>query len=124
MQLESSTLGYLMDHIVAGRSIMPGAAMFEMAAAAGRTVADSAAGRELCLLSVAIPAPVVLHVGAQQTVECTLNWRTGAVQLQKVASGQSEHGWQRNALLSANFTRALLDRSRDNIRYRSRAFSC
>ncbi len=91
MQLGSSTLGYLMDHIVAGRSIMPGAAMFEMAAAAGRTAADTAAGRDLCLLGVAIPAPVVLHLGAQQTVECTLDWRSGAVQLQKVASGQGEH---------------------------------
>lgn len=86
MQLASSALGYLLDHVVAGRSILPGAAMFEMAAAAGRTAADAAAGRDVCLLGVAIPAPVVLQVGALQSVECTMHWASGAVHLQKSAS--------------------------------------
>lgn len=89
MQLASSALGYLLDHIVAGRSILPGAAMFEMAAAAGRTASDAAAGRDVGLLDVAIPAPVILQVGARQSVECVMHWGSGSVQLQSTApSGQ------------------------------------
>lgn len=37
-QLGGPALALLQDHIVAGRSILPGAAMFEMAAAAGRAL--------------------------------------------------------------------------------------
>lgn len=75
---------------MAGRSILPGAAMFEMAAAAAATLADMAAGRHVALMGVAIPAPVMLQVAGRQSIECAVNWHSGAVQLLKSAFGDGK----------------------------------
>lgn len=83
-------MGYLLDHIVAGRSILPGAAMFEAAAAAARTLADAGAAAvhgEACLLDVAIPAPVALHAAQMPGLECIVDCRTGSIQLHKASPG-------------------------------------
>lgn len=95
--LTSEALAYLLDHRVAGRSLLPGAAMFEAAAAAGRTlagpVADGQAATgladtDLCLSNVAIPAPVVLAAGGGGVaLECAVDCRAGAVQLAQAPAG-------------------------------------
>ena len=82
---------------MAGRSLLPGAAMFEMAAAAGRTLAGTAAdghgaaalaGIDLCLTALAIPAPVVLAAGGGgSALECTVDCRADAVQLAQAPAG-------------------------------------
>jgi hypothetical protein len=86
VQLVANNLTYLLDHIVAGRSIMPGAAMFETSAAAAQTLAESA-GQGVCLLGVTIPAPVLLHAAQPQTLECFVDCRTGSIHLIKASSG-------------------------------------
>ena len=82
MQLAQPALSYLMDHVVAGRCLLPGAAMFEGAAAAGATLAE-AAGPGLCLTGISIPAPVVMQAGRLQTLMCTVDNAQGGVQLQQ-----------------------------------------
>ena len=54
MQLSQPVLSYLMDHIVAGRCLLPGAAMFEATAAAGCALAEMS-GVDLCLADISIP---------------------------------------------------------------------
>ncbi len=82
MQLAQPALSYLMDHVVAGRCLLPGAAMFEGTAAAGATLAEGT-GPGLCLTGVSIPAPVMLQAGRLQTLMCTVDNAQGAVQLQQ-----------------------------------------
>ena len=48
-QLVAPALAPLHDHIVAGRSILPGAAMFEMALAAGRALCNMVWEARTCL---------------------------------------------------------------------------
>lgn len=98
LQLASERLAYLLDHVVAGRPLLPGAAMFEAAAAAGRTLASTADGvpspamggsgaaaMELCLTSVAIPAPVLLGTAPDQALlEVVVDCRGDAVQLARL----------------------------------------
>ena len=82
MQLAQPALSYLMDHVVAGRCLLPGAAMFEGAAAAGAMLAE-AAGVGLCLTAVSIPAPVVMQAGKLHTLVCLVDTPRGAIQLQQ-----------------------------------------
>ncbi|KAK9803996.1 hypothetical protein WJX72_011444 [[Myrmecia] bisecta] len=101
MRLASPDLSYLWDHIVQRRSILPGAAMFEMAAAAARglipdgstgSTGSAGSGHELALTSAAIPAPVVMSLGAPPVVECVAFCQTGQAELQSFmpkSSGRS-----------------------------------
>ena len=82
MQLTQPVLSYLMDHIVAGRCLLPGAAMFEGVAAAGATLAE-AAGPGLCLTGVSIPAPVLMQAGGAHSLMCLVDSMQGGVQLQE-----------------------------------------
>lgn len=81
-QLAQPALGYLMDHIVAGHCLLPGAAMFEAAAAAGACLED-ATSLDLCLAGVAIPAPLVMQPGKLQALSGIVDASQGAVQLQE-----------------------------------------
>lgn len=120
-QLATEALAYLLDHKVAGRSLLPGAAMFEMAAAAGRTLAGGAAdahvapalaSMDLCLTAVAIPAPVVLAAGGSGALECTVDCRADAVQLAQAPAGTT--GVCAPLLLQCWLQRLLADRLRDD----------
>ena len=109
LQLATERLAFLMDHVVAGRSILPGAAMFEAAAAAGRTLslsADSvpsaAAAPDLCLTGLIIPAPVVLAAGAPQALEVAVDCRSSAVQLARLPDAISSG--KQGPLLSFTFS--------------------
>jgi hypothetical protein len=93
LQLATERLAYLMDHVVAGRSILPGAAMFEAAAAAGRTLSllsdSTPLATDLCLISVTIPAPVVLAAGVPQALEVAVDCRSDAVHLARLPNAIS-----------------------------------
>ena len=87
--LGNSWLDYLWDHLVGGRSILPGAAMLEMAAASGQLLLEGAEARgsekNMALIEAAIPAPVVLSLDKIPSLDCTIQPRTGQLQIQ---SGQ------------------------------------
>jgi hypothetical protein len=84
VRLGTPALHFLWDHVVAGRPILPGAAMFETFAAAACTLAEGS-GLEVCLTGLAIPAPVPLSTSAAPVVECALNYVTGEMQLANLA---------------------------------------
>ena len=70
---------------VQGQALMPGAAMFEMAASAAATITDAAPGSAAALLGVSIPAPLPLttHAAAASTLlSCTLNTASGRITVQ------------------------------------------
>jgi hypothetical protein len=84
VRLGTPALHFLWDHVVAGRPILPGAAMFETFAAAACCLAEGS-GLEVCLTGLAIPAPVPLSTSAAPVVECALNYVTGEMQLANLA---------------------------------------
>lgn len=102
-------LGYLKDHIVAGRGILPGAAMFEAALAAARSLQPDEAleagssgggsGAGYALFGAAIVAPVLLSsggAGGAPGLLCTVDSTDGSVQLAQQPGEQCR--W-RSALL-------------------------
>ena len=93
VQLRSDSLTYLWDHVVAGRSILPGAAMFEMAAAAGQVLLQEGGvqggGQGLALADAAIPAPVVMTLGSMVRLDCTVLTQTGQLETHS-AAGSSQ----------------------------------
>ena len=78
-QLKVAALSFLWDHMVAKRSIMPGAGMFEITTCSARSLAPE--GSLIGLTGVAIPSPVVLSGVAVPGAEASLDCRTGAVEL-------------------------------------------
>ena len=82
--LTDNRLAFLLDHIVAGRPILPGAAMLEMASAAGRTLAQDGAADAVtvAIVDAAIPAPVLLSATAGLQLHCSLVMGSGGLALQ------------------------------------------
>ena len=92
MHLMDNRLAFLCDHVVAGRPILPGAAMLEMASAAGRTLAldGTADVMNMAVVEAAIPAPVLLGATGGAQLECSLTLASGGLELQAVkAAGMS-----------------------------------
>lgn len=77
----SPQLSYLMDHVIQGTSIMPGAGMLETASATCISLLGFFEQKThiVCLRGVTIPAPVVL--GKTHTLRCAVDYTTGSVQL-------------------------------------------
>ena len=75
--LHGAALAYLWDHRVQGRALLPGAAMFETAYAAGMLLLAGASGTgskaaaAAALAGVSIPAPLVLPEGSASSVTLT-----------------------------------------------------
>ena len=89
--LRAPALAFLWDHVVAGRSIMPGAGMMEFTTVQGRMLAPD--NEPVCLLGASIPGPIVLSGAAVPPVEGSVDCRSGAVELQThSASGASCSG--------------------------------
>ena len=84
MQLTNNRLAFLRDHIVAGRPILPGAAMLETAAAAGRTILQDGVSDavSVAIIDAAIPAPVLLAATADVQLDCSLAMASGQLELQ------------------------------------------
>ena len=83
--LKAPGLAFLWDHVVAGRSIMPGAGMMELTSMQGRMLAPE--GSHICLLGASIPAPIVLSGASVPPVEGSLDCSSGAVELQTLSAG-------------------------------------
>ena len=86
-QLAGPGLAYLWDHMVAGRSIMPGAGMAEMASAASHSLLREAVpGQALCLTGASIPSPGILSTQAGTLMDCSVRAAEGAVELSTVSA--------------------------------------
>ena len=88
MHLGVPALAYLLDHVVAGRSIMPGAGMFETGMAAAQSLLPddqlTAGGTgAFGLTSATIPQAVLLKAasGKAGMLRCTVTAVTGDVEL-------------------------------------------
>ena len=84
--------GYLWDHDVAGRPILPGAAFLEAAAACLHLAASTASdGAALLLAAASIPAPLELPVTAGSSgrllLQCQLDVAAGRVRLATSGAG-------------------------------------
>lgn len=80
---------------MAGRSILPGAAMMELAAASGASTADTllaSSDTVLGLDGAVIPAAVILTAspGTAPSLESRVDLRSGAVELASLAKGKSQ----------------------------------
>ncbi len=84
LQLTDNKLAFLLDHVVAGRPILPGAAMLELASAVGRTLAQDGAAdaATVAIIDAAIPAPVLLSATVDVQLECSLAMGSGGLELQ------------------------------------------
>lgn len=82
----SSSLAYLMDHQIKGRVLLPGAAMFEMAASAAGTLLDSSAQQQadMALLNITLHAPLVLEQHANVILSCSVVSVTGRLSVRSV----------------------------------------
>lgn len=84
-------LAFLNDHRIQDRGLFPGAAMFETAGAAMRTLQQqqqlpSAAALVVPVLAaVTIAQPLVMTVGQMQTLLCTVNLLEGKVSIASVS---------------------------------------
>jgi hypothetical protein len=85
-------LGYLLDHVVMGRPLLPAAAMMELAAATAATLTQDAAheaGALLTISNMSISAPIILPTasaggdGSTEDFEvvCRLNLATGQLSI-------------------------------------------
>jgi hypothetical protein len=103
-RLGGARLAYLLDHRVAGRALLPAAAMLELAMAAAHTAAADAAAHELppALCGVSISAPVVVPSGGGAGVEgvvvlCRLDCATGEFVISHGRGGAGRAGQAVNA---------------------------
>ena len=103
-RLSRPSLAYLWDHQVAGRALLPAAAMLEMAAAAAATLAQAAGLPEApALLAAAIPAPLALDINASTgalALCAALSMAQGRVAIGSEAGTLGSHG-------AAHFTSGL-----------------
>lgn len=80
VKLGVPALNFLWDHIVAGRSILPGAGMFEILAATAVCLSEGS-GSQVCLSGLSIPSPVPLSTAAPPVLECIADLVTGKLEL-------------------------------------------
>lgn len=79
--------GYLHDHRIQGRALLPGAAMFEACAAAARCM--SAASASSLVVGVSISAPLALSAapgGAQHLLLCSASLGSGRLEVRSLAA--------------------------------------
>ena len=84
-ELKTLRMSFLWDHVVLGRSIMPGAAFFEMAACSSWELSQGHG--QHALVGISIPAPLVLESTSQSiTVFASSCPQTGTVSIQSSVS--------------------------------------
>lgn len=110
MDLGVPALAYLLDHVVARRSIMPGAGMFETCLAAAQSLlpdmhsaadmAASASGGGYGLTAAVIPQAVLLKptTGRAAVLQCMVTSATGDIELGG-QSGMHQHLTQNSCVL-------------------------
>ena len=85
-RLGSASMAYLHDHQVQGRALCAGAAMFEMAAAAGASLLPASSGPRLILVGASIAAPCQLTV---PELSCLVIGKEGTLNIKSSASHMS-----------------------------------
>lgn len=88
-QINRACLGYLFDHQIQGRVLLPGAAMFEMSASAlgGLLSSGSSTNGQSVVVGVGISAPFVLTTGSGgQILSCTVRVATGRIEVRSMAA--------------------------------------
>ena len=93
-QLTHPSVAFLWDHIVAGRSILPGAAMMEFAAASGSALADgllTTSQAKLGLDAATIPAAVILTASpaTAPTLQSRVDTKAGTLEITSYAKGKT-----------------------------------
>ena len=90
--LAAPSAAYLWDHIVADRSLMPGAGSFDLACSAARLLAATSSQNTCVLVDAALPSPLLLpqHTASSGavTVQVSVNNSDGQV---RVASRSQRH---------------------------------
>ena len=95
--LAQPAVGYLWDHCIAGRELLPAAAMLEVAAAATFAALGSSAGpvSSAALANISIPAPLVLPAAARNAprlaVELDARLASISVESQQAATSWKAH---------------------------------
>lgn len=94
-QLTHVAVAFLWDHIVAGRSILPGAAVMEFAAASGSALADSlltTSNAKLGLDAATIPAAVILTASPATgpSLESRVDTKAGSLEIASYAKGKTQ----------------------------------
>ena len=88
-ELARSSLAYLQDHQIRGRVLLPGAAMFEMAASVGRVLARLGDAGLPAILNVGLSVPLVLLPGIGGTLICSAICATGRLHIRSAQEGPS-----------------------------------
>jgi Polyketide synthase dehydratase len=81
MQPHAPAFAYAWDHVVQGKTLIPGAALFEVAAAASRLLAVHGPTRSIGLLDATIPMPSIMRMDAPLVMQCEVSFETSAVTL-------------------------------------------
>lgn len=94
-RLDAAPVVFLWDHIVAGRSILPGAGMMEFTAATGQALANAFLQTSLLKIGFSqatIPAAVILTASPKTapTLESTVDLRTGSVEVGNYPIGKPQ----------------------------------
>ena len=86
-----SSLAHLLDHQIKGRVLLPGAAMFEMAASAAATMlAGVATSACTALLGIGLHAPFLLVPGAISLLQCSVACASGQMQVRSAQGGAQQ----------------------------------
>lgn len=94
-RLDAAPVSFLWDHLVAGRSILPGAGMMEFSAASGRALANSylqTSTMEIGLANATIPAAVILTQTPKTgpTLESTVDLKAGTLEVGNYPIGKPQ----------------------------------
>ena len=94
-------LAFLADHIVKGRALVPGAAMFELMLSVLGTLAAAGSASHTSVQRIAISAPLVLLPAAPSTLQCLVDCSSGALVLQSGSGPQQQPARHLNARAGA-----------------------
>lgn len=116
--LSAANLSFLWDHRVAGRALLPGAAMYEAGFAAGVYMVKSPQAPSAALVGTIIPSPVLLRADTEPVVLLTTaNMATGNVQITTTSGGMPKQLHMQGSLLQSTAMRAKELTSRDLLRF-------
>ena len=87
-RLDSPALAFLADHVIQGRVLVPGAAMFEIILASVSTLAGPGNGG---VVGAAITAPLVISPGGSCTVSCCVDPISGTLGLHSAQGHDAQH---------------------------------
>ncbi|KAK9803914.1 hypothetical protein WJX72_004698 [[Myrmecia] bisecta] len=89
--MSRACLAYLLDHHIQNRALLPGAAMFEMAAAAAQTLAGNPTNGRSLILGITISAPMVLTPGADALLSCAVSYESGRLEIRSGSAAQQHN---------------------------------